>query len=255
MVEIIDVNAENVDKYGFFCMRSKPKSDGYQKKLNWVKERLKEGLKIKIIQENGRQKGFIEYIPGEFTWRAINAKEYMVIHCFWIVGKGQGRGFGSQLLNGCIDEAKQLGLSGVVLVTSEQGWLPNKKFFESKGFKMVDKIDEFELMALSFNKNSKPQFFNWNESAKEYKEGITIFKSDQCPYIQDAVRNIIEASKDLSISVQIVDLDCYNVAQEKSPTPFGVFTVIYKGEIITYHPETKNRILKMINKKNLLINS
>lgn len=255
MVEIIDVNAENVDQYGFFCMRSKPKSDDYQKKLNWVKERFKEGLKIKIIQENGRQKGFVEYIPGEFTWRAINAKEYMVIHCFWIVGKGQGRGFGSQLLNVCIHEAKNLGLSGVAIVTSEQGWLPNKKFFERKGFKMVDKIDEFELMALSFNENPKPQFFNWNESAKDYTEGITVFKSDQCPFIQGAVSDIIEASKELSIRVRVVNLDSSSAAQQKSPTPFGVFTVIYNGEIITYHPETKNRFIKLINKKNFLINS
>lgn len=51
MFEILNVNAENVDEYGFFCMRSKPKSKGYQNKLAWMKKRFKEGLKVKILLE------------------------------------------------------------------------------------------------------------------------------------------------------------------------------------------------------------
>jgi hypothetical protein len=34
----------------------------------------------KIFLKNGRPVGFIEYIPGEFTWRAVNAAGYLVIH-------------------------------------------------------------------------------------------------------------------------------------------------------------------------------
>ncbi len=251
MVEIIDVNAENVNKYGFFCMRSKPKSDGYQNKLRWLKGRFKEGLKLKIIQENGRQKGFIEYIPGKYTWRAINAKEYMVIHCFWIVGKNKEKGFGSRLLDECIRDAKKLNLCGVVLVTSEKGWLPNKLFFEKKGFDLVDEVGEFELMAQLFKGKIAPSFYDWQETAKEYNNGITVFKSDQCPFIQDGVINLKAAAHELGENVNIIELDDYDMAQQKSPTPFGVFTVIYNGEIITYHPETKNKFMKLLEKQKL----
>ncbi|WP_048718231.1 hypothetical protein [Bacillus sp. T2.9-1] len=112
--------------------------------------RFKEGLKVKIMQENGRQRGFIEYIPGKFTWRAIDAMEYMVIHCFWIVGQSKGKGFGSILLEECMKDAQALNLDGVVLVTSKKSWLPDKIFFERKGFKQVDKMGEFELLAYAF---------------------------------------------------------------------------------------------------------
>ncbi|MDQ0300564.1 GNAT superfamily N-acetyltransferase [Salibacterium salarium] len=249
MIEIINVTSENVHKYGFFCMRSKPKSQGYQSKLRWLNKRFNEGLRLKIIQEDGRQRGFIEYIPGSFTWRAVHAKEYMVIHCFWIVGKNKGKGFGRTLLNECVEEAKRLNLSGVVLVTSEKGWLPNKSFFEKKGFKLVDEMSEFELMVLNFKDEVTPSFYNWHDTAKEYSNGITIFKSDQCPFILDAVLHLEEAAEELGIKVNLIELDSFEMVQQKSPTPFGVFTVIFDGEIISYHPQTKNKFIQLLEKR------
>ena len=62
-VEIITVDGTNFEEYGFFCYKSKPKSQGYQKKLDWLRQRFAEGLRIKILYENGRSVGFIEYIP------------------------------------------------------------------------------------------------------------------------------------------------------------------------------------------------
>jgi hypothetical protein len=59
-LEIIGVNGNNVATTGFFCGMSKPKSEGYRQKLEWLKDRFAEGLKIKMIARGGR--GFIEYI-------------------------------------------------------------------------------------------------------------------------------------------------------------------------------------------------
>ena len=103
-VEIITVAATNVAQYGFFCRKSKPKSEGYRRKLDWLEQRFSEGMRIKIVHEDGRSVGFIEYIPGEFTWRAVRAKGYMVIHCLWVVGRAKGKGYGSRLLNDCEEE-------------------------------------------------------------------------------------------------------------------------------------------------------
>ncbi len=251
LVEIIHVNEQNVEDYGFFCMRSKPKNAGYQKKLSWLKERFTEGLSLKIIQEDGKHRGFIEYIPGTHTWRAINAKKYMVIHCFWVVGKSKGKGYGSMLLDECIKEAKTLGLSGIAVTTSNKTWLPDKLFFERKGFTLVDKMAEFELMAYHFGDDKAPHFYNWQETARQYRNGITAFTSHQCPFTHDAEMNLKEAAQELHIDVQMIELDSYQKLQQQSPTPFGVFTVIYNGEILTYHPESKNNFLKLLTKKRL----
>ncbi len=71
-----------------------------RKNLAWLKKRFDEGLKIKMLELPER--GFIEYIPGEYAWRCVDAKGYMFIHCLWVVGKSKGKNFGELLLNECI---------------------------------------------------------------------------------------------------------------------------------------------------------
>ena len=73
--EILDVTADNVETTGFFCYMSKRKSEGYQRKLRWLKERFAEGMRIKLLALPER--GFIEYIPGEHAWRAVHADGYL----------------------------------------------------------------------------------------------------------------------------------------------------------------------------------
>ncbi|UCE07082.1 MAG: GNAT family N-acetyltransferase, partial [bacterium] len=65
--KIIDVNSDNVEQTGFFCYMSKRKTEGFQRKLNWLKARFAEGMRIKMFDLPER--GFIEYIPGEYAWR------------------------------------------------------------------------------------------------------------------------------------------------------------------------------------------
>lgn len=127
-IGVIDVNQDNVSREGFFCLMSKRKSEGYQRKLRWLKDRFAQGMKIKIIKEGGR--GFIEYIPGEYAWRAVRAEGYMFIHCLWVVGKSKGKGCGTFLLNECIKGARDSGMKGVAMVTSKGNWLAGKKLLQ-----------------------------------------------------------------------------------------------------------------------------
>ncbi len=143
-IKIIDVPDDNVDKTGFFCFMSKRKSEGFQRKLNWLKARFAEGMKIKMLELPER--GFIEYIPDEYAWRAVNASGYLFIHCLWVVGKSKGKGYAGVLLNECINDAKQAGMKGVAIVTSERVWLVGKEILRKHGFESVDEIDPFNLM-------------------------------------------------------------------------------------------------------------
>ncbi len=105
--EIKTVDGSNIDESGFFCYMSKRKEPGYKQKREWLEARFAEGMKIKILHENGgRDVAFIEYIPGEYAWRAVNAPGYMVIHCLWVVGKGKGKGYGNLLIKECLDDAR-----------------------------------------------------------------------------------------------------------------------------------------------------
>ena len=137
--ELITVNADNVDQQGFFCYMSKRKSPGYRQKREWLAARFAEGLKLHMIHEiGGRTVGFIEYIPGEYAWRAVHAPGYLVIHCLWVVGKGKGKGYGTHLIQTCLEDARAQNKHGVVMVTSDGVWLAKKAIFLKNGFEEVD---------------------------------------------------------------------------------------------------------------------
>ena len=80
-VRIVTVDETSVDDLGFFCYKSKKRTEGYRLKLEWLRSHLSEDMRIKIIHEGKRSVGFIEYLPGEFGWRAVDAQGCMLIHC------------------------------------------------------------------------------------------------------------------------------------------------------------------------------
>ncbi|AOZ90833.1 GNAT family N-acetyltransferase [Paenibacillus crassostreae] len=248
MVEVVDITPENIKEKGFFCMRSKPKSQGYQNKLSWLLNRFDEGLKLKIIEVDGQPKGFIEYIPIEYAWRAVQGENYLLIHCLWIVGRGKGNGYGSILLNECIEEARRLNKSGVALVTSSQTWLADKHFFVKHGFKSIDQAPpSFELLVMKFDDQADPKFSHgWDERIQNYRDGITIFRSDQCPYIDDAVKTIIEVASERNIPIRVIEYENSEDARY-APSANGIFNVIYNGKLLTYHPINKRELYKLLD--------
>ncbi len=83
-ISIIDTTIDNISKYGV-CGYKNIKREGFPEKFEWLKTRFPEGLKIKTLysEKNGTQ-GMIEYIPGEFCWRPVEANNYMFIHCLFV---------------------------------------------------------------------------------------------------------------------------------------------------------------------------
>jgi hypothetical protein len=236
-VQIVDVNAENVEKTGFFCYKSKPKTEGYRKKINWLKERFAEGLRLKMVSLNGSSAGFIEYIPGEYAWRAVSAPGYMLIHCLWVVGKNKEQGFGARLLAECEEDARRSGKHGVAMVTSSGTWLAGKELLLNHGYKQVDEAPpSFQLMVKRFGDAPLPAFpTNWQERLARCGAGMTIFTSDQCPYLVEVSRLSCESAEKRGLSARIIEVKTCREAQEVSPSPYGVFNVVYNGSLVAYH--------------------
>lgn len=247
-IKLIDVNADNVSETGFFCYMSKRQTEGWQRKLKWLKERFAEGMRIKLL--NLPQRGFIEYLPGEFAWRSVNAKGYMFIHCLWIVGQSKGKGLATLLLNECIKDAKKSGMKGVAMVTSERDWLVKKRFLSRQGFESVDKAPPtFELMVKRFDDDAPSLSFtgDWKKKISRYGKGLTVFRSDQCPYIDNYVKGVKEKAKELRIKCQVVELNSCQDVRNLAPSPFGVFSIVYEGNLLAYHGLAKKELLKRLD--------
>jgi len=248
-MNIVEVNKGNLSEKGFFCYMSKKKSEGYQRKLKWLMDRFDEGMKIKMLDLRQRGRGFIEYIPGEFAWRAVNAKGYMFIHCIWVAGKSKGKGYATLLLNECTKDAERTGMKGVAAVTSEGNWLVGKKFFLRHGFESTDQYPPFELMAKKFDNATSPSFSaDFDERLKTYRKGFTIIRSDQCPYVDAAVRAALDAAKELGISTKVIELKSSEDVRKLSPSPYGVFGITYGRTLVSYHSLAKKELMKNLEK-------
>lgn len=251
---IVDVNEANIDRYGLFCLQSKKNTEGYKNKIAWAKECFSEGLHVKLLlvdegaKRGLRARGFIEYILGEYTWRGIEAKGYMVIHCIWVVGKHKRHGYGSRLLRQCLNDAK--GMNGVAVVTGRT-WVPGAKLFAKHEFEKVDSAPpDFELLAKRFSdKAPLPKFKMISKGRlKKCGPGITVFKANQCPYVDDGVKEMIEVAKRINLPIRIKDIKTCKEAQ-KNVHPYGTFCVLLDGKIMTYRPIGARGLRNYLSKK------
>jgi L-amino acid N-acyltransferase YncA len=225
---------------------SKKKSEGYGRKLAWLKNRFSEGMRIKMLTLPER--GFIEYIPGEYAWRAVRADGYMVIHCLWVVGKSRGKGFSGALLDACAADSKKHKMKGVAMVTSEKVWLAGRGVLDKHGFECVDTAPPaFSLMVKKFGKHPSPSFAgDWENKAKSFGKGLTVLRSDQCPYIVDAVHTALAAAEQAGIEGRTVELQSREDVMRLSPSAYGVFGLVLDGRLLSYHYHLEKDLLPLI---------
>jgi L-amino acid N-acyltransferase YncA len=250
--QIRDMMAEKIFEYGF-CGSKSREHEGCKRKAEWYKKRLNEGMIYKILySEEKGSIGMIEYIPGEYAWRAVEAVHYMVIHCLCNFSKSfRGKGYASQMIDACIEDAKKEKMLGVAVVTRKGAWMANKDLFIKKGFEVIDRADpDFELLALKFAKESPSPSFKDNTTylAKHYSKGLTILWSDQCPYIAKSISEIKETIKEkYGIKAQIIEMTTHEQAQ-KAPSPYAIFNLILDGKLLAFHPISNTRFKNIMDK-------
>lgn len=252
-IQIVDTNADNICDYPL-CGYKNIKQEGYKRKTDWLKRRFKEGMKVKVLHSpQDGSVGMIEYVPGEHTWRAVDAEGYMLIHCIFIMPrKLKSKGYGSLMVDECLKDARKQKMHGVAVVTRKGTWMAGKELFLKNGFEVVDTAPpDFELLVKKFKKSAPlPKFKgDWDKRLRKYDKGLTIIRSDQCPYAVKAVREISEtAHKTYGITPRVVELRSSREAQN-APSPFGVFSLILDGKLVADHPISNTRFVNIMNKE------
>lgn len=246
MVEYINITEENVAAEHLCCAISGKKHQvGVDIKKSWLKERLPEGHIFRKLDANG--KVFIEYAPLETAWVPVVSENYLYIYCLWVSGSFKGQGHGKNLLNYCIEDAKRQNKSGVCVISSQKKtpFLTDKKFVEKNGFEVVDQIaGGFELMALSFD-GTVPTF---SESARKQTiadQELTIFYSQQCPFIPNGLKEMQEYCGEENIPLTLVPVDSLEKAKNL-PGIFNNWAVYYQGKFLTVHILNKNVLKKIL---------
>lgn len=110
----------------------------------------------------------------------------MYIDCLWVSGQFKGHGYSNQLLDQCIEDSKEKGKKGLVILSSKKkkGFLSEPKYLKYKGFETADTAASyFELMYLPFSENAgKPCFRDTVHSHEKIPNGFVLYYTNQCPF-------------------------------------------------------------------------
>ena len=208
-----------------------------------------------LLAPDGEPSGYIEYIPGEFAWRGVDAGSYMFIHCVWIYSRRhQRKGWGRLLVKACLDDAKKAGKNGVAVMVRDGPWLADRRLFLASGFEPVDAAPpDYELLVHKFDKNAPDPTFkrDCDQKLVRYSRGLTIIRSSQCPHIAKFAADIAETAKnEYGLRPNVVDLRSPSDAQN-APTPYAIFALIYDGQLLADHQISRTRfrnIMKQLGK-------
>jgi len=237
--QVIEITRDTLDAVPRCGIKNRS-HPGFLRKTTWLESNLEKGMRAKVLlTPKGVQCGYIEYIPGKYAWRGIEADGYMVIHCVWTFFREyQHRDLGASLIQSSIDDARRQKMSGVAAVTRERPWLAGSPIFRKMGFDLVDTAPpDYELLVYPLRKSAAPPRFkgNWEKRLESYGNGLTIIRADQCPHtIKRSEEIAAVALKTFGLEARIVDLKTYRDAQ-RAPTPYAVFAIIYDGHLVADH--------------------
>jgi hypothetical protein len=239
MPVLVDLDQTNIESLPC-CGVKRDRHEGRCAKNRWLKAYLKKGLRAKVLlTPDGRQCGYMEYLPGEHAWRGVEAAGYMFIHCIWTFYKQiQHRGFGAQMIEACVDDAASAGMHGVAVVARNQPWTAGPAIFLANGFELVDTAPpDYQLLVRKLDPSAANPAFKkgWESRLAKYGRGLTIVRSNQCPHIAKFAGEIAEsAERDYGIKPRMVEIKSSREAQN-APTPYAVFAILYEGRVLADH--------------------
>lgn len=245
-MEFIKLTHENLEKEHICCAISNSKDPQVISKKTWLSDRLDKGLVfLKSVQ---RGKCFIEYIPAEYAWVPIKAEGYMHINCFWVSGSLKGHGYANDLLNECINDAKEKGKKGITVISSKKKmpFLSDPKYLTYKGFCIADTAEPYyTLMYLPFDKNTAaPEFKAEAKNPHISDKGFVLYYTSGCPYTAKYVPLIEECAKQRGIRFKRVYIDSREKAQNM-PCVWTNYALFHNGEYITNEILSEKKFLAL----------
>ncbi|MDD7377888.1 MAG: GNAT family N-acetyltransferase [Lachnospiraceae bacterium] len=247
-MDFINMTIENLEQEHLCCIiRSRKPHPGVEAKRQWLSDRLKEGHVFRKLNAKGCC--FIEYAPLETAWVPINGDNFYYIYCLWVQGEFKGKGYGKELMEYCIADAKEKGKSGICMLGAkkQKNWLSNQAFAKKYGFEVVDITDSgYELLALSFD-GTTPQFTENVKREKIENQELTIYYDMQCPYIYQKIEEIEQYCETNEVPVRLIQIDTLQKAKEV-PCVFNNWGAFYKGKFETVNLLDVTAVQKLLKK-------
>lgn len=244
--DYINLTAENLADEHLCCIiRTRKPHPGVEAKRQWLSDRLQEGHVFRKL--NARSTVFIEYAPLETAWVPVTGENYIYLYCLWVSGVYKGKGYGRELMEYCLEDAKAKGKSGICMLgaAKQKAWLADQSFAKKFGFQAVDSTGNgYELLALSFD-GTVPQFAENAKRMTIESKMLTIYYDLQCPYTYQSVETIRQYCETNNVPVSLIQVDTLQKAKAL-PCVFNNWGMFYQGDFKTVNVLSAfERLLKM----------
>ena len=248
MSEFINLTPENLSGEHLCCIiRTKKAHPGVEAKRQWLAERLREGHVFRKLNEKAT--AFIEYAPLETAWTPVVGDHYLYIYCLWVTGECKGKGYGRELMEYCLADARAKGKSGVCMLgaAKQKAWLADQSFARKYGFETVDTTPGgYELLALSFD-GTRPRFAPSAKAETTDGGDLTIYYDDQCPFIFQNIEKIQQWCAENDVPARIIHVDSLEKAKAL-PCPFNNWAVFVGGKFTTVNVLNAAAVQKLLGR-------
>ncbi len=244
-MDFISLTLDNLAAEHLCCaIADKKHQTGVEAKKRWLQEEIQHGHVFRKLDAKG--KVFIEYAPIERALAPVLGDNYLYIYCLWVSGSFKGKGHGRALMDGCIEDARAQGKAGVCAIAGQKKkpFLSDGGFLGKFGFERVDAVDDYELLALSFD-GSKPSFSGSARARHIDSKELTIYYSIQCPYILDCIAQCKAYCEARGVPLRLVPVE--NRAQAIDlPCVFNNWATFLNGELVGTQPLNEGYLKKRI---------
>jgi hypothetical protein len=247
-VTLVKVGPENLSECGIGCLRNRD-NPGYGCKVKWLRKRFAEGLRLLLFRDQ-REKplAFLEYVPGEFAWRPVDAAGWLFVHCLWVFAAGQRvGGLGGRLIRACVEEAERAGSTGVAALVSPGPWMAGKEIFLKNGFNRIAERERFELVVHRLRAGPEPRFRDIDPDRAKCR-GLHIVYADQCPMLAKSVQDVSQMAAEYGLKLRVTVLQSAHQAQN-APSYYGAFSLLWNGRLLSDHYVSKGRFRNILRKE------
>ncbi|MEE4178112.1 MAG: GNAT family N-acetyltransferase [Bacteroides sp.] len=253
-ISIIGVDANNLSQYPDVVCFINPKHPSFPHKTEWLKQRFSEGLQIKLLFVEGQKKaaGLIEYVPGQFAWRAVSAEGYLFIHCIFLYpNNNKGKGYGSLLVESCLEDARESNALGLAVITSKGSFMAESRLFLKNGFELLEEDGAGnQLLVRPLKEGPLPHLNDWKARQADF-QGLHILYSRQCPWVARLIDEIREEGLEDKLKMQIKELTVPSEAQQ-APSSYAVFNLLHNGRLLADRYVSVTRLKNILEKEKLL---
>ncbi len=246
-ITLTKVGPENLDECGVGCLTNRD-SDGYRAKVAWLRERFPEGLRLLMFRDaGGKPLGFLEYVPGEYAWRPVDAAGWLFVHCLWVYRRGrQVGGLGALLIQACLLEAQRTNATGVAAMVSDGPWMAGREIFLRNGFVQVAESGRFQLVIHRLRDGPEPRFRDVPRDGE--RPGLEIVVADQCPMLRKSVTDVAGEAAAHGLDPKITVLGSAAEAQ-RAASDYGVYGLFWNGRCLSDHYVSRGRFRNLLRKE------